>query len=152
MKFLFISSLTLNYPQGIHVDLSLNLYVADTENSRVQKFAFQQLNGTTIGISLNRPSAVFVDADGYLFISDCFNHRIIGSGPYEFRYIAACSGLGIGSTQLNYPTGISFDNYGNLFVMDSLNNRLQKFNLKNNTYGKIELLLIFLLKFHHNFR
>ena len=140
------TSVTLNGPRGIAVHTNLDLYVADYDNHRIQRFRFQELNGTTVvggtlpGLgTLNRPSAIVFDADGYLFISDTYNSRIIGSGPGGFRCIAACSG-GSGSTPstLFYPGFISFDTYGNLYVMDYGNNRLQKFLLSSNTCGKIE--------------
>ncbi|CAF1216038.1 unnamed protein product [Adineta steineri] len=129
------TSLTLNSPRGIFVDNNLSLYVADGNNNRIQKFLSGQLNGTTIAtgtITLNLPIAVVLDADGYLFISDFNNNRIIGSGPYGFQCIAACSGLGSQSNQLYAPRMLSFDSYGNIFVSDYGNNRIQKFLLITN--------------------
>ncbi|CAF4026674.1 unnamed protein product, partial [Adineta steineri] len=124
------TSLTLNSPRGIFVDNNLNLYVADGANNRIQKFLSGKLNGTTIPtgtITLSWPTAVVLDADGYLFIVDYATSRIIGSGPYGFRCIAACSGQGSQSNQLYNPEMLSFDSYGNIFVTDYNNNRIQKF-------------------------
>ncbi|CAF4344515.1 unnamed protein product, partial [Adineta steineri] len=126
------TSVTLNTPCGMFVDTNLNLYVADTYNNRIQKFASGQLNGTTIATGafvLYHPTSVILDADGYIFITDNANHRLIGSGPNGFRCIAACSGYGSSSSQLNYPVTLSFDSYGNIFVVDQSNNRVQKFLL-----------------------
>ncbi|CAF4233326.1 unnamed protein product [Adineta steineri] len=126
------TSLTLNSPRGIFVDNNLNLYVADGGNNRIQKFLSGQLNGTTIPtgtIALSWPTAVVLDADGYLFIVDYANSRLIGSGPYGFRCIAACSGQGSQSNQLYNPEMLSFDSYGNIFVTDYGNSRIQKFLL-----------------------
>ncbi|CAF0861197.1 unnamed protein product [Adineta steineri] len=130
------TSLTLNSPRGIFVDNNLNLYVADGANNRIQKFLSGQLNGTTIPtgtIALSWPTAVVLDADGYLFIVDYTNSRLIGSGPYGFRCIAACSGQGSQSNQLYNPEMLSFDSYGNIFVTDYNNNRIQKFLLITNS-------------------
>ncbi|CAF4005973.1 unnamed protein product [Adineta steineri] len=125
------TSTLLNSPCGIFVDIYLNLYVADYRNSRIQKFASGQLNGITIStgsITLDLPTSVVLDADGYLFISDFNNDRLIGSGPNGFRCIAACSGsYGSSSSQLSYPNAFMFDSYGNIFVADMSNNRIQKF-------------------------
>ncbi|CAF1420880.1 unnamed protein product [Adineta steineri] len=130
------TSTTLYYPRGIFVDSNLNLYVADMYNSRIQKFASGQINGTTVAtgtITLSYPTGVNLDADGYLFIVDSYNYRIIGSGPYGFRCIAACSGThGSTATTLYYPSTLSFDSYGNIFVTDTSNSRVQKFLLITN--------------------
>ncbi|CAF1246977.1 unnamed protein product [Adineta steineri] len=127
---------TLYKPCGIFVDNNLNLYVADTLNNRIQKFASGQLNGTTVPtgtITLNSPTGINLDFDGYLFIVDQYNFRVIGSGPYGYRCIAACSGTyGSSSSQLYHPYSLSFDSYGNMFVSDILNNRIQKFFLVTN--------------------
>ncbi|CAF3882100.1 unnamed protein product, partial [Adineta steineri] len=130
------TSITLYYPRGIFVDSNLNLYVADMYNSRIQKFASGQINGTTVltgTITLSHPTAVNLDADGYLFIVDSYNYRIIGSGPYGFRCIAACSGAyGSTASTLYNPSTLGFDSYGNIFVADTSNNRIQKFLLITN--------------------
>ncbi|CAF1028353.1 unnamed protein product [Adineta steineri] len=127
---------TLNLPCDIFVDNNLNLYVADTANNRIQKFASGQLNGTTVPtgtITLSHPTGVILDADGYLFIVDQSNNRLIGSGPYGYRCIAACSGTyGSSSTQLWVSYSLRFDSYGNIFVSDLYNNRIQKFFLVTN--------------------
>ncbi|CAF1572006.1 unnamed protein product, partial [Adineta steineri] len=127
---------TLNAPCGIFVDNNLNLYVADNSNSRIQKFASGQINGTKVPtgtIILSYPTGIVLDFDGYLFIVDQVNYRVIGSGPYGYRCIAACSGTaGSSSSQLYYPYSLSFDSYGNIFVSDLGNHRIQKFLLMTN--------------------
>jgi hypothetical protein len=131
-------------PYGIFVDTNFDLYVADFSNSRIQLFRSGQLTGTTIAgstsltttITLNGPTGIVLDADNYLFIVDQDNHRIVGSGPNGFLCLFGCSGGGSASNQLLYPWSLSFDSYGNMFVTDYDNNRIQKFILLNNTYGK----------------
>ncbi|CAF4286776.1 unnamed protein product, partial [Adineta steineri] len=82
------------------------------------------------------PSDVALDKDGYLFIVDSNNNRIIGSGPNGFRCIIACASTsGSASNQLSSPSTFSFDSYGNIYVTDQGNSRVQKFmSIPNTTY------------------
>ena len=126
---------TFNAPFGIFVDINFNLYVADYGNDRIQQFKAGQSNATTLAgstapgtITLFYPTGVVLDGDGYVFIVDYYNHRIVGSGPTGFRCIVGCLGThGSASNQLYYPFTMAFDSYGNIFVSDSYNNRIEKF-------------------------
>ena len=134
----------LNRPHGIFVTRDLDIYVADTNNNRVQLFRSGQRDGSTLPgnrstetIALNRPLALVVDADGYLFIVDSGNHRIVGSDRNGFRCLVGCSRVsGAGSSQLNIPHTMSFDVDGNIFVTDHVNNRIQKFVFISDSCGK----------------
>jgi hypothetical protein len=130
-------------PVEIFVDINLNLYVADSNNNRIQFFTAGQLNGitkagnaTSGNISLSQPTGITLDADGYLFIVDSDNSRIVGSGPNGFRCLVGCSGGGSASNQLSLPFTLSFDSYGNMFVTDYGNSRIQKFLLATNSCSK----------------
>ena len=133
-------------PAGIFVDANFSLHVADAFNNRIQRFMSGQSSGTTVAgtsapgtITLNTPSDVVLDDDGYLFIADSNNNRIVGSGPYGFRCLVGCSGsTGTGSDRLDQPAMLSFDSHGNIFVSDTGNRRIQKFLLQNNTRGMFE--------------
>ena len=135
---------TLYYPRGIFVAGSFDLYVADCNNHRIQRFHPSQLNGSTVAgrevsgtIELRYPTAVMLDGDGYLFIADSQYCRIVGSGPYGFRCVIGCNtGPGSASNQLTYPPAMGFDSYGNIFVTDTNNHRVQKFVLSFNSCGK----------------
>ena len=135
---------TLTLPTGIFVNVDFTLYVADTGNHRIQRFVPGQLNGTTVAgngapntIALISPRGVTLDGDGYVFIVDSVNSRIVGSGPNGFRCVAACTGIrGSGSKQLYLPVTMSFDSYGNMFVSDTSAHRIQKFILSANYCGE----------------
>jgi hypothetical protein len=127
------TSMMLQNPHGIFVNVNFDLYVADCSNNRIQKFRQGKLNASTVvgsmvpgTIALYCPRSIVIDADGFLFITDSLNHRIIGSGPYGFRCIFACAGYGSAASRLYNPMAISFDSDGNIFVADSTNNRIQK--------------------------
>ena len=81
-----------------------------------------QLNGTTVAgagavgtIALSFPSGVVLDGNGYLFIADTDNIRIVGSGPNGFRCVAGCAqSPGAEASQLVNPYSLSFDSSGKL--------------------------------------
>ncbi|CAF2816322.1 unnamed protein product [Rotaria sp. Silwood2] len=133
----------LDYPHGIFVDNKVNLYVADTGNNRIQFFIPGNKNaktiagfGATVYFILNRPTDIALDADGYLYIVESENHRIIRSIPNGFKCLVGCSGnSGITSSELNYPQTMAFDTTGNIFVSDFNNHRIQKFQLIQNLCG-----------------
>lgn len=138
-------SYMLLFPNGIFVDIKLRLYVADCGNDRIQRFEYGHLDGLTIidnsltnSIRLICPSGIALDADGYLYIVDQLNHRILGQRSNGLQCLVGCSNTpGPTSYQLSSPQKISFDSYGNMFVSDTLNNRIQKFFLDINSCGKL---------------
>ena len=137
------SSKMLYIPRGIFVHTNLDLYVADSGNNRVQLFHSGQLNGTTVAgidapgtISLKYPTGIVLDGNGYLFIVDCYNARIIGSDSNGFRCLVGCSQMNNTFNQLSAPFQLSFDFDGNMFVVDGANHRIQKFLISTNSCGK----------------
>ncbi|CAF4414938.1 unnamed protein product, partial [Adineta steineri] len=88
-------------------------------------------------ITLNYPTGIVLDANGYLFIVDSYNHRIVASSYYGFRCIVGCSGGGSTMYQLSFPQSMAFDSYGNIYVTDRNNSRVQQFALQNNSCRKL---------------
>ena len=81
----------INGPIGIFIDVSGNLYIADTGNNRIRKVDSAGIITTVGGSSsrgssgdggvatsaqLDTPSGVWVDSDGNIFVADTNNHRI----------------------------------------------------------------------------
>jgi tripartite motif-containing protein 71 len=137
------TSYMLDQPHGIFIDINFDLYVADCNNNRIQRFQSGKLNGpTTAGIgsigtpTLNCPTGIVLDADGYQFIVDRGSSCIFGSNSNGFQCLLGCAGSGPASNQLNNPETLSFDSYGNIFVTDKYNNRIQKFVLAANFCGE----------------
>ena len=139
------------YPFGLFVDTSSSntLYVADTYNHRIQMWLSGATAGTTaagqtgVGSSgLNQlwyPTSVLVDTNGYMYIVDNNNCRImrwmIGSAAGVI--IAGNSSYGTSPNQLRYPSNAKFNSNGDLFVADSYNNRIQKFSVSCGKFVKV---------------
>jgi hypothetical protein len=134
----------LSDPWGIFVDTSFNLYVADSQNNRIQRFQSGELNGTTIAgggipsnLTLNHPTDVVLDADSYLYIADNEHRRIIRSGHEVYQCLTGCTReKGSAPNELNKAYALRFDSYGNIYVADEFNKRIQQFTLKTNFCGE----------------
>ena len=114
------------------VDASGNLYIADTQNSRIRKVrldgtittvagtgqdGFSGDGGPATDAQLSSPEGVAVDASGNLYIADRFNSRIrkvaldgtittvAGTGQSGF----SGDGGAATDTQLSFPEGVAVD-------------------------------------------
>ncbi len=143
------SSAQVSDPQGIALDSSGNLYIADYANHRIRKVSngtittvagsgtagFSGDNGAATSAELNLPVGIAVDAAGNLYIADSGNNRvrkvaggiittIAGNGTAGFS--GDNSGNGATNAELNDPIGVAVDSSGNVYVADYLNNRIRK--------------------------
>jgi sugar lactone lactonase YvrE len=141
----------LNYPygtsylSGIYMDGNGNIYTADYNNNRVQKFpagSTSATNGVTIaggngsGNAANQfagPSGVFVDGSGNIYVADYYNSRVqkfpAGStSATNGVTVAGGNGAGSAVNQLYNPTDVFVDGSGNIYVADIVNERIQKWN------------------------
>jgi hypothetical protein len=119
-----------NRPWGIAVDGGGNVYVADTDNHRIQKF-------TSSGTYLTRwgthghtdgqfyyPYNVAVDASGNVYVADTDNERI-QKFTNDGTYVTQWGTRGSGDGQFYGPDGVAVDASGNVYVGDY--DRIQKF-------------------------
>ncbi len=105
------------------------VYVADSGNDRIQRFALDGAGGAVIvppGLLAN-PKGLAVRKTR-LLVADDQNHRVVALdlGGRFLRAIGAGSGRRPG--QLNFPYGVALDAPGRLFVADNLNHRVVRFS------------------------
>ena len=65
----------LNYPAGLAMDGSGNLYIADSGNNKIRKVSGGKIGTVAAGL-LETPTAVAVDTVGNLYVADAGNQRI----------------------------------------------------------------------------
>jgi hypothetical protein len=115
---------------GVAVDGSGNVFVADGDNSEVQKF---QNSGTfltkwgMLGSGTGQfvdPQGVAVDGSGNVFVADDIDDRVQKFDNTGTFLTTWNSGAGL----FNRPFGVAVDGSGNVFVADSGNNLVQVFD------------------------
>ncbi len=140
-------------PSSAAVDLSGNLYVADTGACRVQKLSSDGRVTTVAGYPspggggarcgngvdgvpatdtlLNGPYGVAVDGFGNIYVADTYNNRIRKISVDGIITTVAGGGYsGDGgpatSAALNRPHGVAVDAVGNIYIADTENFRVRK--------------------------
>ena len=108
---------------GVAVDASGNVYVADTNNNRVQKFA-SGCTSTCAGVTVvsgGRPTGVAADASGNVYVADQGNDRVQKCVPsatvWTCSTVAGGNGVGSAANQLS-PGGVAVTVDGNVYVTD----------------------------------
>jgi len=132
-------------PQGLTIDASGNLYVADKNNNVIRKItpagvvstyaadSYEALvNGDSPTASFFYPVAAAMDAVGNMYVSDQYYSVIRKITPGGVVSTLAGSGT-VGSTDgigtaasFNSPNGLAVDATGNVYVADASNNKIRK--------------------------
>ena len=143
----------LNSPNGVAIDNSGNIYIADTNNQRIRKVNAAGIISTIAGSGiqgfagdgsanpalqqLDTPVGIFLDVAGNLLIADAGNHRIrklnLTSGV-----LTTIAGKGYGSgtpdgtaainSFLRYPTSVVADAAGNIYISNTSGHNIKKIN------------------------
>ncbi len=135
----------LHDPQGVALDASGNLYIADRNGNVIRRVSAADKTITTVAgtvggyysdnqdgtdalkASIGFPNDVAIDPSGALYISDLLNDRVrrVDAAGKITNYAGGGSpqdGVGDGgaaTAALFYPFGISFDRVGNLYIADA---------------------------------
>ncbi|MBM4429747.1 MAG: hypothetical protein FJ026_05265, partial [Chloroflexi bacterium] len=137
-KFLFAIGVQapagqFNSPRGVAVAADGTVYVADTDNHRIQRFSsIGQFLGTwgSQGSGDGQfwyPHGVAVAPDGTVYVVDTYNHRIQFFSPTG-TFLSKWGSQGNSDGQFQSPTGISVAPDGTVCVADSGNHRIQRFS------------------------
>ncbi|MGD0128659.1 MAG: choice-of-anchor D domain-containing protein [Terriglobia bacterium] len=119
----------LNVPQGVAVDSSGNVYLADTGNGRVLEFGAGGAGQTTVASGLSNPRGVAVDAAGNLYVA---------CDTQVFEYpVGGGSAISLGSGYTT-PEALAVDPSGALYVADTGNARVVRIPAGGGTPSVLE--------------
>jgi subtilisin family serine protease len=119
-------------PEGLAVDPSGNVWVADPVNNRIQKFNSKGEYVSQFGTpgtgngQLTNPTDVAVTAGGDLWVADYWNERLQKFNS-KGEYLAKFGSSGTGNGQFTGPLALDIAPSGHIWVTDNSNDRVQKF-------------------------
>jgi trimeric autotransporter adhesin len=144
------TSAELQMPEGVFLDASGDIFIADTDNSVIREvtaanaqiqtvagtyYAFADTcndtgdGGAATSAYLCLPTSIFVDGSGNLFIADTVNQAIRKVAGGTITTVAGTlgtsgytgNGAAATSAALNYPGGVIVDSTGDVYIADTFN-------------------------------
>ena len=147
----YATNATLNSPNGVALDSSGDIYIADTNNDVIRKVTasndiimtvagsgsagYSGDKGAATSAKLTIPDSVAVDSSGNIYIADTGNN-VIREASASSGDIATIAGNGTSgysgdngaatSAKLSIPNGVAVDSSGNTYVADTGNNVIRE--------------------------
>ena len=148
------TSAKLNYPGGVAVDATGDLYIADTNNNIIREVtagiittvagngtaALNGNDGPATGAELNQPNGLSLDGNGNLYIADTNNNvvrkvNVSGTPALSFATTAA------GSTSTDSPKTVTIKNLGNeALIFESDPSISSNFGLESSTCSNTDTI------------
>lgn len=136
----------LNYPRGISISPTGEIYVADTGNNSVKRFSsdgklLSEVRGYGWGeLEFDQPYDVDAGSGILVYVVDYNNHRIQRFDK-NLNFIATFRGQTDGEIIFGFPRSVAVSKFGELFIIDGENLRcvkINKFNKLEKSFGGIE--------------
>ena len=119
-------------PYGVDLDPAGNVYVADSDNERVQEFTGAGVYKATFGANataggdLTQLRRVAV-MNGQVYAADLWGYHIDRFSAATKAAAQIFGGVPAAKGFFDEPSGVTFDSAGHLYVADSVNQRIQQF-------------------------
>jgi len=146
----------LHSPSGVALDMSGNIYIADTTNDRIREVTkstgdistvagngtagYSGDGGAATSAELHLPIGVGVDAAGNIYIADTMNDRIrkVTASTALISTVAGNGTAGYSgdgglatSAEINLPYDVALDTAGDFYIADTSNNRVRAVGMIN---------------------
>lgn len=142
----FGTNALFNQPQGLALDTTSIIYVADYGNDTIRTITpsgsvstlagqpgnFGSSNGPVGTALFYEPQGVAVDSLGNIYVADSGNNAIRKIASGNITTLAGQAGVpgsadGLGTNALfDQPEGVAVDTLGNIYVADTLNNTIRQ--------------------------
>lgn len=96
-----------------------------------------EISGEVMGRRLSEPTAVRVDTDGFVYLIDRGNQRLLKFTP-ELEAVREWGGFGSHRGQFQSPVSLALDNSLNLYVTDDELRNIQRFDQRLNYVDDID--------------